>query len=164
MGREVGASPDAAPAELEVGRIGKPHGLAGEVRVELWSDPSRLAPGSVLSTDLGPLTVDDARPHQDRHLVRFVGVRDRAGAEGLRGLVLRAPPLERPGTLWVHELLGAAVVAPDGRALGVVSAVEANPASDLLVLEDGGLIPLRFVTAHEPGVRVVVDVPEGLLD
>jgi hypothetical protein len=44
-----------------------------------------------------------------------------------------------------------------------VTAVEVNPASDLLVLDDGHLVPLRFVTATEPG-RVTVDVPEGLFD
>jgi 16S rRNA processing protein RimM len=161
----VGSTPPGdEPGELEVGRIGKAHGLAGEVRVELWTEDSRLAPGSVLSSDRGPLTVVSSRPHQDRHLVHFDGVRDREGAEALRGLVLRARPLERPGTLWVHELVGATVEASDGRRLGVVAAVEANPASDLLVLDDGGLVPLRFVVSHSPGERVVVDVPDGLLD
>ena len=82
----------------------------------------------------------------------------------LRGLMLRARPIERPGTLWVHELVGATVESSDGRELGVVAAVEANPASDLLVLADGGLVPLRFVVSHEPGQRVVVDVPDGLFD
>jgi len=96
--------------------------------------------------------------------VRFAGVESREGAEALRGLILRAPPIERPGTLWVHELVGAEVASTDGRALGVVVAVEANPASDLLVLADGGLIPLRFVVSHRPGAQVVVDVPDGLLD
>ena len=78
--------------------------------------------------------------------------------------MLRARPIERPGTLWVHELVGATVESSDGRELGVVAAVEANPASDLLVLADGGLVPLRFVVSHEPGQRVVVDVPDGLFD
>jgi len=153
-----------AAGELEVGRIGRPHGLLGEVRVELWSDESRLAAGSMLITDRGPLTVAGSRPHQGRHLVRFEGVGDRPGAEALRGLLLRARPLERPGTLWVHELVGATVVSGEGTELGTVAAVEANPASDLLVLASGGLIPLRFVVSHEPGRRVVVDIPEGLLD
>ena len=158
-------SPPQHPGdELEVGRVGRAHGLTGEVRVELWSDESRLAPGSVLSSDRGPLTVVAARPHQGRHLVRFVEVVDRGGAEALRGLVLRARPQERPGTLWVHELIGARVVSSAGAELGAVAAVEANPASDLLVLRGGGLIPLRFVVSHVPGTEVVVDIPEGLLD
>jgi hypothetical protein len=51
-----------------------------------------------------------------------------------------------------------------GRVLGTVDAVEANPASDLLVLSGGGLIPLGFVTSSEPGVRITVEIPDGLLD
>jgi 16S rRNA processing protein RimM len=156
--------PSDTPRELEVGRIGRAHGLSGEVRVELWGEEFRLAPGSVLSSDRGPLTVATSRPHQGRHLVRFEGVTDRAGAEAIRGLSLRAMAAERPGTLWVHELVGATVVSSSGEDLGTVIAVEANPASDLLVLSGGGLVPLRFVVSHEPGERVVVDVPHGLLD
>lgn len=148
-----------------MGRVVRAHGLRGEVVVDLWTDQaSRLAPGSVLRSDAGDLEVDDARPHQDRHLVRFVGVGDRAGAEALRGLVLRASPLAVDGVLWVHELVGAEVVTTDGRSLGRVAAVEPNPASDLLVLEGGALVPLRFVTGHRAGERVTVDVPEGLVE
>lgn len=156
--------PEDSAGELEIGRVGRAHGLAGEVRVRLWSEASRLAPGSELSTDRGPLTVKAARPHQDHFLVTFEGIAGREGAEALRGLLLRAAPIEVPGTLWVHELVGATVVSRAGEELGVVDAVEANPASDLLVLEGGGLVPLRFVVSHEPGKRVVVEVPEGLLD
>lgn len=157
-------APPGDGTELEVGRIGRAHGLLGEVRVDLWSDPARLEPGSVLSSDRGPLTVESSRPHGGAYLVRFDAVFDRSSAESLRGMVLRAQPLDRPGTLWVHELIGATVTSTDGTALGVVAAVEANPASDLLVLESGGLVPLRFVVSHEPGAPVVVDIPEGLLD
>jgi 16S rRNA processing protein RimM len=161
----VGPTPPGdEPLELEVGRIGKAHGLAGEVRVDIWGDDAHLGPGCALSTDRGPLTVVSSRPHQDRRLVLFEGVVDRNGAEALRGLLLRAAPIERPGTLWVHELVGAAVESTDGDALGVIAAVESNPASDLLVLEGGGLIPMRFVVSHQPGERVVVDIPDGLLD
>jgi 16S rRNA processing protein RimM len=78
-------------------------------------------------------------------------------------VVLRAAPIVDPEALWVHELHGSEVVDVTGRHLGRVTAVEANPASDLLVLEGGGLVPLRFVQEHRPG-RVVVDVPDGLLE
>lgn len=143
----------------------KPHGLNGEVVVELFTERTeRLDAGSTLDTDDGALVVRASRPFQGRFLVRFEGVADRTGAEGLRGLVLRAGALADPGTLWVHELIGARVVAADGTPLGTVAGVEANPASDLLVLEGGALIPLRFVTALEPGQQVTVDVPAGLLD
>jgi 16S rRNA processing protein RimM len=67
------------------------------------------------------------------------------------------------GEYWVHELVGARVVSADGRALGTVTAVEANPAHDQLVLDGGALVPMVFVTEHRDG-HVVVDVPEGLFD
>lgn len=153
------------PALLDVGRVARPHGLRGEVVVDLWTDQEdRLAPGSVLATGNGALEVVAARPHQGRHLVQFANVVDRAAADALRGTVLRAEARDREGVLWVHELVGAEVATERGQVLGRVVAVEANPASDLLVLEAGGLVPLRFVTGHEPGVRVTVDVPEGLVE
>jgi len=146
--------------------------LRGDVVVDLWTDQlERLSPGSVLSCGPGAgegatLRVTSSKPFgAGRFLVSFEGVSDRAAAERLRGVPLSAPPIDVPGTLWVHELVGAAVRDAAGEMLGKVSAVEANPASDLLVLDSGGLIPVRFVTAHDAAAGVVVvDIPEGLLD
>jgi 16S rRNA processing protein RimM len=149
---------------LDVGRIVKPHGLKGEVVVELSTNrPERMDAGTVLSSDRGDLTVVRSSPFQDRWIVVFEGVASREDADALRGVVLRAEPLEDPDALWVHELIGSDVVDTAGSALGRVASVQANPASDLLVLEDGGLIPLTFLVSHEAG-RVVVDPPAGLLD
>ena len=147
-----------------MGRVAKPHGLKGEVIVELVTDRrERLDPGSRLHTEDGVLEVVTSKPHGGRHLVAFAGVGDRAAAEELHGRVLRAEPLEDPEALWVHELIGAAVTDVAGADLGSVQAVEANPASDLLVLDGGGLVPVRFVVDRAPG-HVTVDVPAGLLD
>jgi 16S rRNA processing protein RimM len=150
---------------LEVGRITKPHGLRGEVIVHLVTDRvERVAPGSVLSSARGEMRVETSKPHQRDWIVAFEGILDRNAAEGLRALVLSAPPLEgEDDALWVHELVGCVVVTPDGVEHGRVASVEANPASDLLVLEDGRLVPLNFLTDRSPG-RLVVDVPAGLLD
>jgi 16S rRNA processing protein RimM len=153
---------------LEVGRITKAFGVRGEVLVALTSDrTSRLDPGSVLVTDRGDLTVVTASRHQDRWIVQFEGLLDRDAAEVWRGTVLRAEAVHDEGdddeTLWVHELVGAAVVLSDGTEVGTVTSVEANPASDLLVLDSGALVPVVFVTGHEPG-RVTIDPPEGLFD
>ena len=143
----------------------KPHGLDGEVVVQLWSDrDERLHPGACFASDVGELRIEAVRPHAGRHLVRFAGVSSRSAADALRGVVFRAPPVEVQGALWVHELVGSPVVTVDGRELGSVVAVEANPASDLLVLDGGGLVPLRFVTSFRPGEPVTVDVPDGLLE
>jgi 16S rRNA processing protein RimM len=146
--------------------VARPHGLRGEVVVDLVTNrpEQRLAPGSLLATDGGDLEVTAARPHQGRWLVTFAGVTDRDGAERLRDVVLRGQPLEEDGTLWVHELVGAPVVDAAGVALGTVEAVEANPASDLLVLAGERLVPLTFVVDRRPDGTVVVDPPAGLLD
>jgi 16S rRNA processing protein RimM len=150
---------------LEVGRITKPHGLRGEVIIHLVTDRvERVAPGSVLSSSRGDLRVEASRPHQRDWIVALAGVGDRNAAEALRSLVLSAPPLEgEDEALWVHELVGCVVATPDGVEHGRVVAVEANPASDLLVLDDGRLVPLNFLVDRAPG-RLVVEVPMGLLD
>ena len=151
---------------LEVGRITKAHGVRGDVLVALSSDRTeRLDPGSVLSTDRGELTVVRASRHQDRWIVQFEGIVGRDEAETWRGTVLRAEPIddEDDDALWVHELIGAAVVLADGTAVGTVEEVQANPAADLLVLDTGALVPVVFVTDRAPG-QVTIDPPEGLLE
>lgn len=155
----------AEPSRLEVGRVGRAHGLRGEVGVKLTTDRlARLAAGSVLFADGRQLVVASSRRQGERWVVRFEGVDDRTAAEALNGLALHGDPLPSgEGELWVHELIGATVHDPAGAELGRVVAVEANPASDLLVLEDDTLIPMTFVVERTGGV-VVVDVPEGLLD
>jgi 16S rRNA processing protein RimM len=150
---------------LEIGRVGKPHGLKGELLVSITSDrPERTAPGAVWFLDAGPVTVEAIQPYQHRFLVRLAGVSGREAAEALNGQIVRAEPIEDPDALWVHELVGATVATPDGRTWGRVTAVLANPADDLLELEDGSLVPVGFVTDGS-GLpeRVVVDPPQGLL-
>jgi 16S rRNA processing protein RimM len=124
----------------------------------------RLTPGATLQAEQASLVVKEASPHQHRWLVSFEGVDDRDAADALRGVVLRAAPLEEDGALWVHELIGSTVVDPSGAALGMVEGVLANPASDLLVLDGDRLVPLTFVVDTDSARRVVVvDPPEGLL-
>jgi 16S rRNA processing protein RimM len=138
------------------------------VVVQLWTDQTqRVDAGSELATDRGALTVVWSTPFgPDRYIVQFEGVFDRTAAESLRGVELEAEPLgDLDDVLWVHELVGATVRDSAGTDIGTVASVEANPASDLMVLESGGLIPVRFVTAHDAARRTVdVDIPQGLLD
>jgi 16S rRNA processing protein RimM len=155
-----------AAADLELGRVGRPHGLKGEVVVMLHTDrPERTAPGAVLHAGDRTLVVATARPHQGRWLVRFEGITDRNGAEELRGATLVGEPPDDPGEgrIWVHELVGDEVRDVNGNSLGRVTAIEANPAHDILVLDDGALVPFVFVVEREAGV-LVVDLPDGLLD
>jgi 16S rRNA processing protein RimM len=153
-------------AGLELGRIGRPHGIKGEVVVTLHTDrPERTTPGAVLRAGDRTLIVASARPHQGRWLVRFEGITDRDAAEELRGATILGEPLDDPGEgrIWVHDLVGDEVRDVRGNTLGRVTGVEANPAHDLLVLDDGTLVPYVFVVDQQPGV-LVVDLPDGLLD
>ena len=151
---------------LRVGRIVKPHGLKGDVIVSLSTNRNeRVAPGSVLTTTDGrEFTVVRSSAHQGRFIVSFDGVDGIDAADALRDSELVAPPLMDPDALWIHDLIGAVVLDTEGTELGTVVSVEANPASDLLVLADGGLIPLRFVVTSVPGASITVDMPDGLLD
>ncbi|HEU5309403.1 MAG TPA: ribosome maturation factor RimM [Acidimicrobiia bacterium] len=159
----------AAGDRLVVGRIGRAHGLRGEVAVRFTSNrPERAEAGAVLHVGDRQLVVAASRPHQDRVLVRFEGVDDRTAAEALQGLELTAAPLGDEVELdddevWVHEIVGAEVRDRSGEAIGRVAAVEANPAHDLLVLDDGALVPMVFVVEQRDGV-VVIDPPDGLFD
>ena len=149
---------------LEVGRVVRAHGLRGEVVVDLVTDRAeRVAPGSRLQTDTGPVTVASSRPHQGRHIVTFEGVVDRAGAEALVGAALRAEAVDDPDAVWVHDLIGSVVREADGTERGRVVSVLANPAHDQLVLDSGALVPSVFVVSCEGGVTVI-DPPEGLFD
>jgi len=149
---------------LEVGRVAKAHGLSGEVIVSLSTDRTeRLDPGTVLSSDAGELTVVTAQPHQHRFIVQFDGVYSREAAEALHGVLLRPEPIDDPDALFVHELIAMRVVDAAGVELGVVESIEQNPASNLLVLESGALIPLRFLVERRADA-LVVDPPAGLLE
>ena len=154
---------------LEVGRIVRPHGLKGHLVVELWTNrDERVSPGSELRADERTLVVASASRQPEssgraRWLVSFQGVDSREAAEALRDVVLTAEPLEVEGALWVHELVGAQLCDPHGGPVGRIDAVEANPASDLLILDDGRVVPLTFVSRDGSG-RLIVEGPPGLLD
>ncbi len=167
--------------QLVVGRIGRAHGVRGQVAVDVRTDEPdrRFAAGSVLDTDpadRGPLTVSDARTHSGRLLVSFAGVTDRTGAEALRGLLLVAdsdtsPSPEDPDEYWDHQLVGLAAVSVDSEPLGMVEDVLHPPGGDLLVVrrKGAGELLVPFVQAIVPevdlaGGRLVVDPPPGLLD
>ena len=154
------------PVRLEVGRVGRAHGLRGEVHVVAVTNRSeRFAPGSRLFVGERELVVDSSRPSGSGWVVKFAGVDDRDAAEALRTSIVRgdAPGTAPEGELWVHEVIGAEVRDRTGARIGIVDAVQANPAHDLLLLDTGALVPMVFVVEHEPGV-VVVDLPDGLLD
>ncbi|HEY5265222.1 MAG TPA: hypothetical protein VIJ40_00245 [Acidimicrobiales bacterium] len=150
---------------LEVGRITKAHGLRGQVLVDLTSDRlERLEVGTTLSSDRGPLVVLAAAAHQARFIVSFDRINSREDAESWRGVVLSAPRIDDDDVIWIDQLFGAEVIDASGVSRGVVVDVEANPASDLMVLDNGALVPLTFVVSLVPNAKVEIDAPEGLFE
>lgn len=173
----------ADDAHRLVGVVVRAHGLRGELVVEVRTDSprERFAPGAVLTARHsgaadGTLTVEAARAHSGRLLVRFVEVADRDAAEALRGTRLLVdaaalPPPGDPDEFHVHQLEGLRAELPDGTAAGTVREVVHGPGGELLVLArpdlPDALVP--FVRAIVPTVdldagRLVLDPPEGLLD
>jgi 16S rRNA processing protein RimM len=149
---------------LEVGRIGRAHGVRGDVFVTLTTDRvERLAIGSRLKAGARWLTVTAASRSNDRWRVHFEGVDDRDSAEALSRTVLAAEPIDDPNALWVHQLIGAEVIEATGISRGHCVAVIDNPAADLLELESGALVPAAFVVSVAEGV-VTIDPPEGLFE
>ena len=167
--------------QLVVGRIVRPHGVHGEVVVDVRTDSpdERYTAGTVFATDpaaAGPLTVSGLRPHQGRLLVTFDGVGDRDLAATLRGVLLcvdsdSVPEPEDPDEFLDHQLVGLRATTPDGEAIGEVVRVDHGPGHDMLVVRlpdrREGLVP--FVRAIVPtvdlaGGRVVLTPPDGLFD
>lgn len=163
-----------------VGRVGRPHGVRGQVTVEVRTDSpeTRFAPGAVLRTDPArpdPLVVSGVTWHADRLVLGFRGIVDRTAAEELRGtrLLIEVPDDERPedpDEFYDHQIIGLAAHTAAGR-LGVVAEVLHLPAQDVLVVRDREdreiLVP--FVAEIVPEVdltagRILIEPPAGLLD
>ena len=149
---------------LEVGRIGRAHGVKGDVLVHLTTDrEERVAIGSRLKAGERWLTVTAASRSNDRWRVHFEGIDDRSAAEALSRLVIAAEPIDDPDEIWVHQLIGAEVIEVSGTSRGHCVAVIDNPAADLLELESGALVPASFVVSVADGI-VTIDPPAGLFE
>jgi 16S rRNA processing protein RimM len=169
--------------QLVVGRIVRPHGVRGEVTVDVRTDDpeARLAAGKVLTTEPtagGPLTITGARWHAGRLLLSFEAVTTREQAEPLRGvlLVVNSDDLEDPADpdeFCDYQLIGLSVIGPDGERVGEVTDV-LHHGQDLLVVAGAGRragtdIMVPFVAELVPEVdlaagRLVIAPPPGLLD
>ena len=164
-----------------VARIGRAHGLRGEMTAEVRTDSPerRFVAGAAFATDpaeRGPLTLQSAREHSGVLLLAFEGVDDREGAEALRGTVLLvdADASDEPDAWYDDELVGLRAELVDGTALGEVVGLLTGGAQDLLQVRpvgggaaDNVLVP--FVRALVPtvdvaGGRIVLDPPGGMFD
>lgn len=166
--------------QLVVGRIGKAHGIRGELTVEVRTDDpdERFGEGSVLATEpaeRGPLTVEYSWWHSGRLVVKWVGVDDRNAAEALRNTMLVVDsadlePIDDSDEWRDHELEGLAVELMDGTPVGTLAELLHLPSQDVLVVArpelPDALVPFvrAFVPVVDvPGGRIQIDPPPGLL-
>ena len=176
---------DVPDVEVVVGRIGKPHGLRGEVTVDVRTDEPerRFARGSTLRAEPPPgsasplrrVTVGGSRWHQSVLLVTFEELTDRGTAESARGILLHTTvpgdeSPEDPDEFYDHQLVGLAAFDVDGTPLGTVSGLVHGGAQDLLRIAtpDGREALVPFVKAlvpevDVPGGRVVIADRPGLV-
>ncbi|MFE2022053.1 ribosome maturation factor RimM [Streptomyces sp. NPDC059499] len=167
--------------QLVVARIGRAHGIKGEVTVEVRTDEPelRLGPGAVLATEpaaTGPLTIETGRVHSGRLLLRFEGVRDRTAAEALRNTLLIAEVdpeelPEDPEEFYDHQLMDLDVVLADGTVIGRITEITHLPSQDLFIVErpDGSEVMIPFVEEIVSEIdleeqRAVITPPPGLID
>jgi 16S rRNA processing protein RimM len=174
---------DDLPETVAVGRVLRPHGVRGEVVVEVLSDvPGRFQKGSRIQgvREGAPpvtLTVAAGRVHKTGAVVRFEGIEDRDQAETLRGLDLEVPRAEVPkaprGTYYQYELLGCLcrnVCRDGGEELGrVVEVVEDGGGVMLIVEGEGRRVPVPFVKEFLRRVDVAAGeielaLPPGFLE
>ena len=168
--------------DLVVGRVAKAHGVTGEVVVEIRTDDpdTRFAPGTILRGRAKAgldrsYTVDSAREHSGRLLVRLDGVADRNAAESLKGTLFVVdsadlPRIEEPDEYYDHQLEGLQVRTTAGAQVGTVAEVLHTAAGELLsVRTDEGEVLVPFVSAIVTSVSLAdqfieIDPPEGLLE
>ena len=163
---------------LIVGRIGRVHGVRGEVTVEVRTDSpeERFQVGTQIATDpakFGPLTITGQRWHNGILLLTFEGVSDRGAAEKIKNVLLMAEvniAESDADEFHVQLLIGSTIELIDGTILGTIDDVLTTKGQNLLSFMRGGkqvLIP--FVKAIVPTVdiaarKVVITPPEGLID
>ncbi|RAX44029.1 ribosome maturation factor RimM [Arthrobacter sp. AQ5-06] len=165
--------------QLQVARIGKPHGIRGEVTVQVLTDApgDRFVPGTefvVEPASAGPLSVESARWNKDILLLAFEGIETRNQAETLRGakLFIETEELDEDDDegWYEHELVGLEARV-GSQVVGKIAALHTLPVQDLLVVEtsDGKEVLVPFVEQIVPEVNVadgfvLLTPPDGLFE
>ena len=167
---QSGSSFPGEPEFLVVGKLGKPHGIKGEIVMDVYTDfPERLVPGEIVfvGAQVQPLAITKTRPHPRGMLLCFEGYQTREQAAELRNLLVQVRTTDRPelpqGDYYHHQLLGLNVVDERDRRLGRISAILETGANDVYVVRDDSgsevLIPaietvVKAISLEEGQVRV----------
>ena len=162
--RPAGSPSAGEPALLVVGKIRRPHGVAGEALVEIYTDfPERLAPKTLIFVGAlhQPLTIRKRRPHKDGLLLAFEDITTPEQVGLLRNLMISIPAADRPplpeGEYYHHQILGLSVVDEDGQELGKLAEILETGANDVYVVtrDDGTELLLPAIS----DVLLDVDLP-----
>lgn len=150
---------------LSIGHLRRPHGLKGDIFVQLTTDRrERVAAGAQFHARDRLITVESSRvAGNGRIIARFDAFGDRTQAERWTNVELFAEPIDDPDALWVHEMIAKRVVDQHGIDRGRCEQILANPAAEILELDSGALVPSNFVTSID-GDTIHVDVPDGLFE
>jgi 16S rRNA processing protein RimM len=178
---QSGSEATSEPRYLTIGRITRPHGVRGEVRVEPRTDlPERFAWLERIYVGDGTpvaMTVERVRLHQGVVILKLGSCDTRNDAEALRGRWVLVPaeeaiPLEE-GELFLYQLVDMEVVTAEGETLGKVEDVLQTGANDVLVVRIQDEPPKQLLLPDIPDVvlevdleagRIVVQVPPGLVE
>lgn len=138
-----GSSPNGEPEFLVVGKLGKPHGVQGEIVMDIYTDfPERLKQGEIvyIGAQLQPVHITKQRPHSRGLLVSFDGFQTREKVAGLRNSIVQVRTADRPklpkGEYYHHQMLGLQVVDENETILGRITAILETGANDVYVVKD----------------------------
>jgi len=150
---------------LEIGFVIKSHGLRGEVLVKLTTNliEQRSSPGEVYLINNKEFVLESSKLHSGKWLFKFVGIKTREQAQALAKSALMALPIEVVGKVMTNQLIGKTLKDQTGQARGEITAILENPASDLLELDDGRLVPMQFFVKVVDD-EVLVEVPDGIFE
>lgn len=166
--------PQPSSGFVLVGRVLRPFGVRGELKVESLTDfPERFTPGSILYLQGKPRTVQGSRPLGRDIAVKFAGIENPEDGSAFAGAVLEVPEdsLRQlpPGAYYHSQLIGLRVTTTAGQALGAVTRILSTSSNDIYVVEsDSGEILVPAISAVvqkidlEAGVMTIEAVP-GLL-
>lgn len=173
----AGSPAPGEPAFLAVGKLRRPHGVKGELLMDILTDfPERLRPGGVLfvEPDHTPLVLRSVRPHQDALLVAFKGCETPEAAGAYRNCLVTVKTANRPalpeGEYYHHQLIGLQVRTHSGQVVGRALEILSTGAHDVLLVrgETGPeiLIPLVAPFLQEIGLAegvITVQLIPGML-
>jgi len=174
--KNTSGSPDGEPVYLTVGFLRRPHGVQGEMMMDIHTDfPERMKRGRKLLVGEGhqPMTLTSVRPHQSGLLVKFKGVEtpEEAGKFRNQWVYIQAKdatPLPE-GRIYQHELFGFKVVDENDNPLGELVEIIETGANDVYVVRDESgkeiLLPAipSVILERDAGRRLMkVHLLEGL--